>query len=228
MSWAIQTWQNINKGAAFPPSPKELGFHAVDRMKYPASMRRLIETFKRLPGVGSKSAERYVFELLRWPEEKVKEFSHLMVSVSEALKSCAVCGALGEEECLFCSDEERDSELLCLVATSRELFLVEETGQFRGYYHVLGGLLSPLQGRGVKSLDVESLKNRITHSGIRELIIAFDSTLEGDATAIYIKEQLKELPVTISRLAFGMPVGSQLEFADGSSLAQALNYRRTL
>lgn len=193
-------------------------------MKYPDHLERLMQSFRRLPGVGSKSAERFCFELLRWPASKLKEFTALIEELPHKLTCCGCCGALVQEtDCSFC---ERTSQQICLVASPKELFLIEGTGQFHGHYHVLGGLLSPLSGRD--NLSLEPLRKRIQDLDIKELIIAFDSTIEGDATAYYIKEQLKHLPLTISRLAFGMPVGSLLELADGSSLAQAMAYRRSL
>lgn len=196
-------------------------------MKYPDHLERLMQTFRRLPGVGSKSAERFCFELLRWPEAKRQELIRLIAELPQKLSSCQACGSLIEEPgCYFCNSGARDQERLCLVATPKDVYLIEQTGQFKGLYHVLGGLLSPLAGRA--SLALDPLKNRIQDLGIKELIIAFDGTLEGDATAFYVKEQFKELGLTISRLAFGMPAGSLLEFTDGGSLAQALAYRRSL
>lgn len=186
-----------------------------------------MQIFRRLPGVGSKSAERFCFELLRWPEARRQELTRLIEELPQKLSSCQECGSLIEESgCYFCDKGVRDKERLCLVATPKEVYLIEQTGQFKGLYHVLGGLLSPLAGRSTLSLD--SLKNRIQDLCIKELIIAFDGTLEGDATAFYVKEQLKEMGLIISRLAFGMPAGSLLEYADGGSLAQALAYRRSL
>lgn len=196
-------------------------------MKYPEHLEKLMQAFRRLPGVGGKSAERFCFELLRWPEAKLKEFTALIEELPHKLTACAECGALFQGgPCDYCENEERDTSKLCVVATSKELFLIEGTGQFKGIYHVLGGLLSPLAGRN--TLNVQSLRSRIQSKGVKELIIAFDGTLEGDASAFYIKEQLEGLSLSISRLAFGMPVGSLLEFAGEGSLAQALAYRRKL
>ncbi len=196
-------------------------------MRYPEHIERLMQFFRKLPGVGAKSAERFCFELLQWPEAKIQEFTSLIEDLPRKISACPSCGALFQEEiCHFCTSSERNAQQICLVATPKELFLIEATGQFKGLYHVLGGLLSPFAGRN--TLNLEPLLRRIKDLNIKELIIAFDGTLEGDASAFYIKEQLKGIPLQISRLAFGMPAGSLLEFAGEGSIAQSLTHRREL
>ena len=196
-------------------------------MRYPEHIEQLMHMFRKLPGVGAKSAERFCFELLGWPTAKLKEFTTLIQDLPHKISSCHECGAFFQEGvCHFCSSQERNREQLCIVASPKDLFLIEATGQFNGLYHVIGGLLSPFSGRD--KIPLEPLKERIKNLAIKEIIIAFDGTLEGDASTFYIKEQIKDLPLHISRLAFGMPAGSLLEFAGEGSLAQSMAHRREI
>lgn len=196
-------------------------------MRYPEHIERLMQIFRKLPGVGAKSAERFCFELLQWSEAKIHELTSLIEDLPKKISACPSCGALFQEGiCNFCNGNERNTEQICLVATTKDLFLIEATGQFKGLYHVLGGLLSPFSGK--HALNLEPLLKRIKDLNITELIIAFDGTLEGDASAFYIKEYFKGSSLQISRLAFGMPAGSLLEFAGEGSLAQSMAHRREL
>ncbi|MFQ5729129.1 MAG: recombination mediator RecR [Waddliaceae bacterium] len=202
----------------------KLGFATfLDEMRYPKHLLHLIETLKRLPGVGNKSAERFAFQMIEWKTEHLKELANLLKTIPDKLKSCDECGCLtGEDECRFC-DSSRDSSVgMCIIASPRDAFAIEETREYKGLYHVLGGLLSPLDGRGPEYLNFQKMKNRITSRNIREVIIALDSTLEGDATALYLKKELADLPIHISRLAFGLPIGSSLDYVDGGTLTHAL------
>jgi recombination protein RecR len=195
-------------------------------MRYPLHLRKLIEHFKKLPGVGSKSAERFAFQLLTWKDTDRQEFANLISQSISSLADCKECGSLCENEnCLMCNDKERDSKIICVVVSQKEVFSFEETGQFKGLYHVLGSLFSPLQGRALSQDKILKLKERIVSKGVSEVIIAIDATLEGDATALYIKENIQDLPVKISRIAFGLPQNCSLEFVDGSTLSSALKGR---
>ena len=191
-------------------------------MRYPDHLIKLIQVLRKLPGVGNKSAERFAFHLLSWEEHSLKELGEVVSQVKMHLKQCNQCGCLMDREgCLFCADSRRDSSVLCIIASPRDVFSVEETHEYQGLYHVLGGLLSPLDQRGPQHLSLSKLKQRIEQHEVQEVVIALDSTLEGDATALYLKQELEAYPVRISRLAFGLPMGSSLDFVDGGTLARA-------
>ena len=195
-------------------------------MRYPDHLLRLIQVLKRLPGVGNKSAERFAFHLLTWSDEQLHELATVVGATKEQLKQCSECGCLmGGEGCLFCSSLPRDRSFLCVLASPRDVFAVEETRSFNGLYHVLGGLLSPLDRKGPEHLSIGKLKERLKELPIKEIVIALDSTLEGDATALYLKQELAAYPVQISRLAFGLPMGSSLDYVDGGTLARAFSGR---
>lgn len=195
-------------------------------MQYPAPLLKLMQMLRKLPGVGAKSAERYAFEMFDWKEGDLKELAVLVGSLKEQLQECFVCGCLiSGKSCSFCLEPSRDKEILCVIATPRDVFAMEQTREYRGLYHVLGGVLSPLEGKGPGQLRVEPLKARIIQNGVKEVVIALDSTLEGDATSLYLKRELISLGVGISRLAFGLPMGSSLEYVDGGTLARALSGR---
>ena len=191
-------------------------------MRYPDHLLKLIQVLKRLPGVGSKSAERFAFHLLTWPEEQLRELGAVVSATKEKLKQCHECGCLvGSEKCFFCHAPHRDPHVMCLIASPRDVYSVEQTQEYRGLYHVLDGLLSPIDRRGPDSLSLPKLKERLKKLEVKELVIALDSTLEGDATALYLKQELAHYPLHISRLAFGLPMGSSLDYVDGGTLARA-------
>lgn len=191
-------------------------------MRYPLHLLKLIQVLKRLPGVGNKSAERFAFHLLNWPIEHLQELGQTVIAIKDKLKACPECGCLIDEQaCIFCDASRRDTSILCVISSPREAFAIEGTHEYQGLYHVLGGVLSPLDQRGPEHLTIEKLKQRITSLQIKEIIIALDSTLEGDATSLFLKQELTNYPVNISRLAFGLPMGSALEYVDGGTLARA-------
>jgi recombination protein RecR len=195
-------------------------------MRYPDHLLKLIQVLRRLPGVGNKSAERFAFHLLNWPEEHLREFGEAVAVTHSKLKHCQACGCLaGEEGCFFCHHPQRDSRVICVISSPRDVFAIEETREYRGLYHVLGGLLSPLEQKGPDQLSINMLKERIDTLKIKELIIALDSTLEGDATALYLKQEFSSFPMQISRLAFGLPMGSSLDYVNGGTLARAFSGR---
>ncbi|MBS0655450.1 MAG: recombination protein RecR [Verrucomicrobia bacterium] len=195
-------------------------------MQYPKSLERLFSIFHRLPGVGRRTAQRYAFDLLmHWDAKEIEELTAALQELKN-IGICETCGCLSETgHCLFCTDAERRSDVLCIVASPKEVFTLENTREFYGTYHVLSGLLSPLDGRGVEKLGLDRLFARLEKGTIKEVILALDSSLEGDTTSLFLKEQLHQFPVTVSRLAFGIPVGSALEYVDGGSLARALAAR---
>ncbi len=191
-------------------------------MRYPEHLLKLIHVLKRLPGVGNKSAERFAFHLLTWSEEQLRELGTVVSATKAKLKQCEQCGCLmGDEGCLFCDSLKRDSSVLCVIASPRDAFAIEETHEYHGLYHVLGGMLSPLEQRGPDQLSLHKLKERLMNLQVKEVVVALDSTLEGDATALFLKQELAHYPVHISRLAFGLPMGSSLDYVDGGTLARA-------
>jgi recombination protein RecR len=197
-------------------------------MRYPQQLNRLIEHLKKLPGVGSKSAERFAFQIITWQEKSRNDFAELIANLGTSLSSCSDCGSLCDQAgCLICLDSNRNRALLCVVVSQKEVFAFEQTGQFKGLYHVLGTLFSPMNSKFINNEKIDKLQKRIEEEFIEEVIVAIDATLEGDATALYIKDNLKHLPVKVSRIAFGLPQNCSLEFVDGSTLSYALRGRST-
>ncbi len=196
--------------------------------EYPKGLQKIFTFFKKLPGVGSKTAERFAFELLSWKEEDLSHFSETVKNIKTLITSCKECGALKETLCPFCSSSSRNQEVLCILSSAKEIFLLENTRSYQGLYHVLDNLLSPLEGKEESSIGLEKLIQRIESKNIQEIILALDSTLEGDATALFLKESLKKYSLRFSRLAPGIPLGSSLEYVDNATLARALTYRQAL
>jgi recombination protein RecR len=213
--------------------------------KYPTELTPLIASLKKLPGVGTRTAERFAFELLSWPKDQLTSFGEILSSIQEKIFPCKTCGCLTNQGCCTFCDASRNHSQLCIIASARDAFAIEETRVYKGLYHVVEHLLSPLDGRHASHLKVERIQERIAQHKIHEIILAFDSTLEGDTTALYIKSQLsntqlkvsssdplnlifcEEKQLSISRLAFGLPMGSSLEYIDGSTLTRALDGRQT-
>lgn len=196
-------------------------------MKYPLQLLKLIALLKKFPGVGSKTAERFAFQLLSWPEHQLSDYALLLATLKQDIKHCPDCHCLmADERCDFCDLSKRDPHILCIIASAKDAFTLEETRAFRGLYHVIGGLLSPIDGRHPQHLNFQDLQKRIEKHQVKEVIIALDSTLEGDTTALYLKEQLDKQNIKVSRLAFGLPMGSSLDFVDGGTLSRALTGRQ--
>lgn len=195
--------------------------------KYPKNILTLIAFLKKLPGVGNKTAERFCFDLIKWKDGDLKSFGLLLSTILENLKKCPICGCLAEnEKCHFCDLSQRDKTTLCIIASPKDLYLIEETNSYNGIYHVLENLISPMDGFNIDDDNIKKLENRIENLKIKEVIIALDSTLEGDATSLFIKTKLKNMDLKISRLAFGLPIGSSLEYIDGGTLAKAFTGRQ--
>lgn len=192
-------------------------------------LQKLIEQFARMPGVGRKMAQRLAFYILDLPEEKAKELASAILEAKEKIKRCTVCGNLTEGElCPICSAKGRDTSLVCVVEDPRDVLAFERTREYNGVYHVLHGLISPMEGVGPDQLTVKELLARIAKGGIEEVIMATNPTVEGEATAMYIAKLLKPLGVRVSRLAYGIPVGGNLEYADEVTLYRALEGRSEL
>ncbi|TAM79550.1 MAG: recombination protein RecR [Acidobacteria bacterium] len=197
--------------------------------EYAAPLARLIDELKRLPGIGQKSAQRIAFHLERAPREDVQRLAEALLDAKDKIRLCSVCNNLTESDpCEYCSDPRRDPELLCVVETPYNVVSVEKAHEFRGRYHVLHGALSPLQGIGPEQLKLKNLIDRLKDGTVREMIVATSPTVEGEATAVYLARLVKPLGVKVSRIAMGIPVGSDLEFADEVTMLRALEGRREM
>jgi recombination protein RecR len=189
----------------------------------------LTSELARLPGIGRKTALRLTYHLLKQPPEQSRRLALALQTLSDKVRPCARCFNLTEEElCAICRDPRRDPALLCAVEDAADIGAIERAAEFRGQYHVLGGRLSPLDGITPDDLTIRQLVHRVEQGGIREVILATNPSLEGEATALYVQRQLAALPVTVSRIARGLPVGGDLEYADGVTIAQALSARRAM
>lgn len=189
----------------------------------------LVTELSRLPTIGRKSALRLVYHLLRQPDEQSRRLAGALVALVERIRPCTECGNLTEESpCALCSDPRRDKALVCVVEEASDIPAIERTGEYRGLYHVLGGRLAPLDGVGPEDLSVDALVRRVTEGGVTEVIIATNPKLEGEATALYVQERLQGSGAVVSRLARGLPVGGDLEYADGVTIVQALAARRAM
>ena len=183
----------------------------------------------RLPGIGRKTAMRLTYHLLKQAPERTRRLADALTTLSEKVRPCARCFNLTEEElCVICRDRRRDPSLICAVEEASDIGAIERAGEFRGQYHVLGGRLSPLDGVGPEDLTIPQLVERVSAGSVHEVIIATNPSLEGEATALYLQRQLASYPLTVSRIARGLPVGGDLEYADGVTIAQALSARREM
>lgn len=191
-------------------------------MQFPAHLLKLQALLRRLPGVGQRTAERYSLQLLEWPEGVLQQLAETLSALPEKVKRCELCGSLTDRSvCDICTCDHRDRTTLCVVAHPRDVIAFEETRSYRGLYHVLPGLLSPMEQRGPESLGLERLATRLA-AGVTEVILALDTTLEGDATALFLQRELSKHGRRVTRLAFGLPLGSALEYVDSGTLLRAL------
>ncbi|WP_449277967.1 recombination mediator RecR [Leucobacter sp. GX24907] len=194
---------------------------------YDGIVQELIDEFGRLPGIGPKSAQRIAFHILQTQNFDVSRLSELLGEVREKVRFCEVCGNLTEQElCSICRDPRRDSAIICVVEEPKDVVAIERTRQFRGRYHVLGGAISPIDGIGPDDLSIPQLMKRLDSGEVTEVILATDPNLEGEATATYLSRLLTAIEVPVSRLASGLPVGGDLEFADEVTLGRAFEGRR--
>jgi recombination protein RecR len=192
-----------------------------------SAIEELITELARLPGIGRKTAQRLTFHLLQQPPEQVGRLAAVLASVTERIRACQACGNLTEEQpCSICRDPRRDPGLLCVVEEPSTVAVVDRSTDFRGLYHVLGGRLSPLDGVGPEELHLERLVQRVRDGGIREVILATNPSMEGEVTATYIQQLLAGMSVRVTRLARGLPMGGDLEYVDGVTLAHALLARQ--
>ena len=196
-------------------------------MALPGSLQNLIDQFKRLPGVGAKSAQRLAFHILKTPREEAERLCDAIRDVKDRVTYCTTCNNITDTDpCAYCADPARDQRVICVVEEPQNVQVVERTGGFRGTYHVLLGALSPLQGIGPDDLKIKGLLARLASGGAEEIILATNPTVEGEATAIYLARLLKPLGVRVTRIATGIPVGSDIEYADELTIGKALEGRR--
>src|SRR6187455_3606284 len=196
-------------------------------MSLPASLQELVDQFKRLPGVGAKSAQRLAFHVLRTPREDAERLCLAIRDVKDRVTYCTTCNNITDTDpCGLCGDPGRDQRIICVVEEPQNVTVVDRTGGFRGLYHVLMGAISPLQGIGPDDLKIRGLLTRIAGGGVEEVILATNPTVEGEATALYLARLLKPLGVRVTRIAMGIPVGSDLEYADEVTMTRAMEGRR--
>lgn len=198
-------------------------------VRFPNALLTLVRELGRLPGIGPKSAQRLAFHLFNRPEEEVRALAEALVNAKTNLARCPLCFNVmsrGEASCAVCADERRQRDLICVVEQPADLLAIERSGEFQGLYHVLHGSLSPMNGVGPEQLTIEALLQRL--SDVSEVVLATSTTVEGEATAMYLGKQLQESGVRVSRIAYGLPVGGDLEYADEVTLGRAITNRRPL
>ena len=201
----------------------------MPKFTYAKSMQDLIRRFSKMPGIGTKSAERLTFHILRSPYEEMKRLAQAIITVKSSIKFCTVCNNLSEgERCLICQDEKRDRTMLCVVEEPNDVSAIEAAGGYNGLYHVLLGRLSPLDGIGPDDLKIAELIERVKAGGIKEIIMAIGSDTEGETTFLYLAKTLRPYNISLSRIASGIPVGGDIKYADQATLAKALEGRRAV
>jgi recombination protein RecR len=198
-------------------------------MRFAAPLERLIERLRRLPGVGAKSAQRLAFHILRGSGEDARDLAAAIVEVKESLRLCGTCFNITDTDpCLICADASRDRQSICVIEDPHNLVAIEKSGQFRGLYHVLHGSLSPLRGIGPDDLKIAPLLARLRDGSVKEVILATNPNVEGEATAVFLSRLLHPLGVRVTRIGLGLPVGSELEYADEVTVGKALEGRREI
>ncbi|MDX9873247.1 MAG: recombination mediator RecR [Clostridia bacterium] len=197
--------------------------------QYANSLTKLIEHFSRLPGIGPKTAQRLAFFVLQLPEAQVREFAGALTEAKEKITTCPACCNLTDiKPCSICADDRRDRSVICVVEEAKDVVAIEKTREFRGLYHVLQGCISPMEGKGPDDLTVKELLQRLKDGSVQEVIIATNPDVEGETTALYLARLLKPLGVKATRIAHGLPVGGDLEYADTATLSRALSGRREI
>lgn len=194
---------------------------------YVEPLARLIDELKKLPGIGPKTAQRLAFHILQIPGENVKRLADSLVRAKESVRNCSVCGNITDEDpCKICKGYGRDASIICVVESPRDVLAMERTHEYKGLYHVLGGAISPMDGVGPEDIRIAELLERLKSGAVREVILATNPNIEGEATALYISRLIKPLGIKVTRIAHGLPVGGDLEYADEVTLAKALEGRR--
>ena len=198
-------------------------------MKYPAPIENLIDCFSKLPGVGNKSAERLALSTLNLDQDVINLFSSSLLETKTKIKRCKKCNNLtDEDECLICKDKNRNKDLLCVVEDAKNIILFEKNGLFNGYYHVINGLISPLDGINPEDINIDMLIKRIEKDKVKEVVIAVKPSIEGETTALYISKLLKNKNVKVSKIAYGVPIGADIDYVDSLTLEMALENRQQI
>ena len=196
---------------------------------FPAALQNLADQFARLPGIGGKTAQRLAFHVLSLPEDVAQDFADAIIQAKKTVHTCPVCQNLTDREiCPICEDDTRDHGLICVVAEPKDVIAMERSREFRGVYHVLHGVISPLNHVSQDDIRIKELLQRVAATDVREIIMATNPDTEGEATAMYISRLLRPMEIRVTRLAYGMPVGSQLEYADEVTLSRALEGRQLI
>ena len=198
-------------------------------MIYPKSIAALIEQFQKFPSIGPKSAQRMAFFLLRMPLNEIENFAKVMIEAKENTHTCEICFNLSTTSpCDICSSSTRDKSVICVVSETKDLIAIEKTNEYKGLYHVLQGLISPIDGIGAEDIRIKELLNRLTDENVKEVILALSPSVEGEATSLYLTKLIKPFGIKVSRIAFGLPVGADLEYADEMTIARAIEGRREI
>lgn len=193
------------------------------------SLDRLIDELNKLPGIGRKNASRIAFHLIALDEKEILKFSSILIEAKQNVKKCKICGNFSDkEECEICKNEFRDRSLICVVEDSRDIISLEKTGKYSGVYHVLGGKIAPLKGITPDKLNIVSLLERVASGGVKEVIIAINPDLEGETTSLYLNKILKNFEIKITRIARGIPIGGNIEYADSATISKALEGRQEI
>lgn len=195
-------------------------------MEYTKPLAKLIECFQLLPSIGPKTAQRLAMHIIKMPESEVNTFANSLIEAKTTISYCDICFNMSSKNpCEICSDETRNKKVLCVIAETKDLMAIEKTNEYRGLYHVLQGLISPIDGIGPDDIRIKELLYRISQNDIEEVILALNPSVEGEATSLYLNKLIKPFNIKITRIAFGLPMGSELEYADEMTLARALEGR---
>ncbi len=198
-------------------------------MAAPRSFTNLVNNLSILPGVGEKTAERYVYSIFEKDDEEIEALAQSLLEFKKNIKNCSICGCITDNEiCDVCSDETRDKSTLCIVEDSKSVFFIEKTKKYKGLYHVLNGLISPIEGKNPEDLNISALINNRINDGLEEIIIALNPSIEGDVTSMYIQKLLENKKVKVSRLSYGIPMGSDIEYLDPIMISKAWDDRKVI
>lgn len=198
-------------------------------MPLPKSFSNLVSNLSILPGVGEKTAERYVYALYEKEDSEIENLSNALLEFKKNIKNCSICGCLSDfDECEICSDKGRDKSTICVVEDSKSVFFIEKTGKYKGFYHVLNGLISPIEGINPEDLNISDLLNKRINKDVKEIIIALNPSIEGEVTSMYIQKLLEKYDVKVSRLSYGIPMGSDIEYLDPIMISKALDDRKII